>query len=159
MQCKGTRTLFWLITELLPFVLLLLLAIVCLEYNLKTTGWSFMKLNINTKLKERKCTAKTPELFLTNYRVIALCYFFLSTTLLENYWMDFHETLYNNKAQVEKVQYKWGQSCFKQLWWFLLILWEYFVFMSNHFYAKFRSLQHVLYFWKGEISNQVYINL
>jgi len=25
--------------------------------------------------------------------MIALCYFFMTATLLENYWMDFHDTL------------------------------------------------------------------
>jgi len=32
-------------------------------YNLKTTGWSFMKLHIMTKLKERKCRVKETELY------------------------------------------------------------------------------------------------
>jgi len=57
-SAKETKLCFDLLQNYCP--LLLLLAIVCLDYNFKTTGWSFM-----TKLKERKCSAKEPELYFT----------------------------------------------------------------------------------------------
>jgi len=93
MQCTRTIALIYLIMELLTFVTLS-----CPEHNLKTTVWNFIKHHTMVKFNDRKCSN------LLNYRVIALCYFFLSRAKLGNYWMEFHNTSYNVKTQWDEVQ-------------------------------------------------------
>jgi hypothetical protein len=42
---------------------------------------------------------KNNNSILTHFRVIALCYFYLSGALFENYWLEFNTTSYNGQAQ------------------------------------------------------------
>ena len=55
MQYTGTITLIKLINELLPFD-----TFTCLEHNMKTTGWNFIKLYTMVKHNERKCSIQEP---------------------------------------------------------------------------------------------------
>ena len=51
----GTITLFYLITELLPFV-----TFSCLQNNLKSTGKSLIKIHTMVKYNERQCSVQEP---------------------------------------------------------------------------------------------------
>ena len=54
-QCTGTTTLFYLITELLLFV-----TFSCPEINLITTRWNLIKLRTMVKDNENKCSVQEP---------------------------------------------------------------------------------------------------
>jgi hypothetical protein len=78
-QCIRTITPFRQITELLPFD-----TFPCSEHDLKGTSWNSIQYVTMVKLLRGRAVHKNHDSFLTDLRVVALCYFLFRVHSLKN---------------------------------------------------------------------------